>query len=938
MRTALVIGLLVARLAVTFAHADPPRPQDPRLTLELVAAAPEIVTPTGLAVDARGRVFVVESHTHFRPKDYDGPPADRIRVLEDTDHDGRADRVSTFFEGTTYTMALAFESDGSLVVATRSEIFRLRDADGDGRADEPRQTLAKLITRGDYPHNGLAGVTLDFAGTLRFGLGENLGEPYQLVATDGTTLKGGGEGGNIYRMNADGSKLERIATGFWNPFGMAFDTFGRLFAVDNDPDARPPCRLLHIVEGGDYGYRFRNGRRGIHPFTSWNGELPGTLPMVAGTGEAPSGLIVYESDNLPEEYRGALLATSWGDHRIERYRLRSRGASFISTMEPVVTGGEDFRPVAIAVAPDGSLYFSDWVDKSYSLHGQGRVWRLRATRAGRPDRDHGLLSIDRRLREFGARVMAERPARHAELVEFARASPDPHTRAVALEALASAGATTPEIAAAAALDESADVRGLAVRRLRPDQIDLAALAARDASPEVRAEALRRLADPAARDTLLAALDAEDPFLRQAARAGLGRSLPIAELGKLADDADARRRLGILLTLRATNQAEAHAVLAKALDDPDPDVRFVAVEWVGEERLGEFKDALRRGLADRSLTRTLFEATLAALERVDGRRHPRGEEVGGQDYIAALVVDPDTPPVVLRRALRSLRADHPALTIDRLRRYLESSDTELRREAVRTLRDAPHAEKSDRLAALAADRSQPADLRAEALAGLRPESAGATERLVGLAADESQPPAVRAAATRSLRGAELTPEQRRPIAANEPLGRILDPRPAAPPAGDLDAWLARIDASGIGDPAEGERIFFHPDGPGCYRCHRVEGRGGRAGPELTLAAPGLTRRRLVESIVRPSQEIAPQFVPWVIARNDGTVATGLLVEEAVNGEQTYVDSAGRPFTVRPDEIAERRPASASLMPEDLPAAMTVEEFRDLLAFLQGSRRP
>ena len=81
---------------------------------------------------------------------------------------------------------------------------------------------------------------------------------------------------------------------------MAFDAFGRLFAVDNDPDSRPPCRLLHIVEGGDYGYRFRNGRKGLHPFTAWNGELPGTLGMVAGTGEAPSGVVAYEADNLPD--------------------------------------------------------------------------------------------------------------------------------------------------------------------------------------------------------------------------------------------------------------------------------------------------------------------------------------------------------------------------------------------------------------------------------------------------------------------------------------------------------------------------------------------------------------------------------------------------------------------------------------------------------------
>ena len=237
--------------------------------------------------------------------------------------------------------------------------------------------FVRLDTPGDYPHNGLSGFAFDFAGNVYFGLGENLGADYRLIGSDGITLSGGGEGGNIYRCRPDGSKLERVATGFWNPFHMTFDVFGRLFAVDNDPDSRPPCRLLHIVEGGDYGYRFRNGRKGLHPFTAWNGELPGTLGMVAGTGEAPSGVVEYDRDNLPEDYRGTLLVTSWGDHRIEQYRLEPHGASFRATMKPVVVGGDDFRPVGIAVAPDGSLYISDWVDKSYTLHGKGRIWRLR---------------------------------------------------------------------------------------------------------------------------------------------------------------------------------------------------------------------------------------------------------------------------------------------------------------------------------------------------------------------------------------------------------------------------------------------------------------------------------------------------------------------------------------------------------------------------------
>ena len=135
----------------------------------------------------------------------------------------------------------------------------------------------KLETSGTYPHNGLGGFAFDGVGDMVFGMGENLGAAYKLVGSDGTTLEGGGEGGNVFRCRPDGTGLTRIATGFWNPFGHCFDAFGRLFVVDNDPDSRGPCRLLHVVQGGDYGFRFRYGRKGTHPFQCWNGELPGTL-------------------------------------------------------------------------------------------------------------------------------------------------------------------------------------------------------------------------------------------------------------------------------------------------------------------------------------------------------------------------------------------------------------------------------------------------------------------------------------------------------------------------------------------------------------------------------------------------------------------------------------------------------------------------------------
>jgi putative membrane-bound dehydrogenase-like protein len=328
---------------------DAPRAVDSALQVQLFAAAPDIVHPVGVAFDRRGRLLVIESHTHFRPKDYKGPAHDRIRVLEDTDGDGKADKFTTFYEGTTATMAIAAHPDGSVYLATRNEVLRLRDTKGTGKADEVRR-IAFLDTKGNYPHNGLSGLAFDSMGNLYFGMGENIGFDYKLTSADGTTHTGGGEGGNVFWCTADGGKLRRVATGFWNPFGTCRDVFGRLFAVDNDPDSMPPCRLLHVVEGGDYGYQFRYGRSGRHPFQSWDGQLPGTLPMVSGVGEAPCQVLSYESDGLPAKYRGGLLVASWADHRVERYALKERGASVTAQRQPFVQGGKDFRPVTRGAA------------------------------------------------------------------------------------------------------------------------------------------------------------------------------------------------------------------------------------------------------------------------------------------------------------------------------------------------------------------------------------------------------------------------------------------------------------------------------------------------------------------------------------------------------------------------------------------------------------
>ncbi len=363
--------LMVAYLAPLSLTTANPDLIDESYKLTLFAENPDLFTPVGCAVGQDGRVFVIESHTHFRPEDYKGPKEDRILAFSDLDGDGKAEKREIYFDGGRHTMSIAAGGKGCFYVATRSQVYRLKDENGDGKADN-KEILVELKTPGKYPHNGLCGLALTSdRSRLYFGLGENLGKPYEIISHDEkreiTRLKGGGEGGNIYSYDIETGLLTLIATGFWNPFGICLTPEGRMFCVDNDPDSRPQNRLLNIVPGGDYGYQYRYGRSGTHPLQAWDGDLPGTLPMICGTGEAACAVIPHGRK---------LWVTSWANGRIEEYTLREKDSSYTATMKTIIKGGPDFRPVDFAHAKDGAIYFTDWVNASYQLHGKGRLWKL----------------------------------------------------------------------------------------------------------------------------------------------------------------------------------------------------------------------------------------------------------------------------------------------------------------------------------------------------------------------------------------------------------------------------------------------------------------------------------------------------------------------------------------------------------------------------------
>jgi putative membrane-bound dehydrogenase-like protein len=919
---------------------DAPRSHDPRLVVELFAAAPDIVHPIGLDFDHKGRLLVIESHTHFPPRGYKGPRHDRIRILEDTDGDGKADKFTIFFEGTRATMDIAVHPDGSVYLATRNEILRLRDTKGTGKADE-RTRLVFLDTKGDYPHNGLSGLAFDEAGNLLFGMGENLGARYKLTGADGTTIADEGEGGNVFWCTADGKGLRRVATGFWNPFGVCRDVFGRTFAVDNDPDAMPPCRLVHVVEGADFGFQFRYGRSGRHPFQSWNGQLPGTLPMASGTGEAPCEVVSYESDGLPREYLGNLLVASWADHRIERYVLKERGASWEAERKPFITGGKDFRPVGIAVAPDGSLFVSDWVLSNYELHGKGAIWHIRWKDGPKPERPRGtqwaLFSAHRPLREAAARTLVARGPNDRSFAYRGLINKDVRVRATCLAVFLKEG---PEALNAKDLRDLAGVepvpamRAMLVRALVARGEDATAFLDRKHPPAVRFEAIGSLRDP---NRLLALLTDTDPYLRHAAVRQLARSPKLLADLTARKLTDPRQRIGVLLAQRESGLPEAAGLVPRFLADPDEEVRFLAAKWVADRRLTQHRGLLVDRLKDPKLSVRLFFAYTTAVARIDRKDV---SEAGMADHFLARLADPQTLPAVRVMALRMVPPGHPKLTFPLLTGLLSSEDPAVRLETVRLLSEIAIATRVKVLLGVARDRRQPAHLRAEALVGVADHADKMIEVLLRFARDDSPP--VRDEAVRALTNVKLTAEHRAElegVARKHPGVRDLVARALGkpftagrPPHDDIAAWLKRLD--GPGDAAAGRRVFFHPRLGGCFRCHRVDGRGRDVGPDLSGIGRA-ERRNVLESILKPSNLVAPHYQAWVITTADGRVRSGMLMHTHLD-ECTYVDPQGDQFRVNTRDITDARPARTSIMPDGLADLFTDQELRDLLAYL-GSRR-
>jgi len=816
----------------------------PGIRLTLVAEHPQVMTPIGIDVDAKGRVWSVTSHTHFRPDNYPGPAFDEIVVLSKPDTQGRMQQRSVFYNRTTTTMDLELGKDGWVYLSERSRILRIKDSNGDGVIDQ-EENLAVLKTVSDYPHNGMSALAWHPSGDLIFALGENMWKEWTLVTVEGRELHGSGEGG-IFRCRPDGRELRRIAHGFWNPFGVCVRADGEIFAAENDPGSRPPCRLLHIVEGGDYGYQRIYGEGAFHPFVAWNGELRGTLPMICPTGEAPCGIAPLG---------GGLLVPSWADHRIDFFPLKGKGASYSSERVELVTGGDFFRPTCVKQVSPTTYFLTDWVFGSYELHQRGRVWKL---------------EID--------------PSQAKDWLKPAEPEPANEESRLAVE-------------------------------------------------------LRTGKQSFTKRELFAYAQGDDPFIARAALQALARQAKDWKWERDVAPLSERDRVSACLALKlATPKSETWP--HRFAGDASSEVRFEALRWIADEQLVALKSDVEATLKRSDLDYHLFEASLAAWNTVNG--NPRA----GVNDIAMLLErlnDSGASPRVRAYALRLLPPSNAKLTIRLLEDLLATADRDLSIEAVRTLAAKVSDSARNFLAGIAGDEARDTQLRAEAVLGLASDPETHRSLLIKLAADKNG--SVRNEALRALRSVALTPRERESIQSvgkrfpdsAELVRAAIDPASLSlnrPELTDVAEWEKRLKSEpGMGDPDAGRRIFFHPRVALCSTCHRRSGRGAVVGPDLTTIGARAEGDWLLNAILQPNRDVAPQFFAWNLEFKDGTEFVGISLRKGgTSGKEFYRDTSGQEQGFFKGDIVRRRELRTSLMPEGLLLSLTDGEVRDLLAFL------
>ncbi|MEW6304814.1 MAG: PVC-type heme-binding CxxCH protein [Verrucomicrobiota bacterium] len=630
----------------------------PGLKVDLWAAEPMVQNLVSFALDEKGRIYAVESHrrrtsvydirkhrdwldadlsfqtvedranflkSKLTPDNPDLPveikvdlngdgvfdwrdlevESERIRVLTDTDGDGKADHAETFADGfnsiVSGVAAGALAHRGDVFFACIPDIWLLRDKDGDGKADTRTNLFHGFGVHIAYGGHDLHGLRIGPDGRLYFSIadrGTHVQTKYQTIALPHT--------GAIFRCELDGSNLQVVATGLRNPQELAFDQYGNLFTGDNNADGGDKARWEYVVEGANYGWHY--GWQHLPKLGAWNSEklwemadvntAAYLLPPVAHIANGPSGTAYYPGTGMPESFNEHFLLCDFKgadiNSGIYSFALKSKGASF-----ELVDKQEflwNLLVTDVDFGPDGGIYISDW------FHGWEKTGKGRIYRAFHPD--YAGTPQVKETQKILAEGMDGRS--HKELAALL-GHPDMRVRMEAQFTLAAAGTGRREVKYGKLelrLPTKSSLRTLSDVARKGDNL-LARLHAiwalgqvarnhnglglldlppllHDDDPEIRAQAAKIFGDaryePAVRD-LRRLVNDPNPRTRFFATMALGKigradAVPdILDMVRTNDDEDPYLRHAAVMALTWMNNAEA---VFTAAADREPSARMVAL--------------------------------------------------------------------------------------------------------------------------------------------------------------------------------------------------------------------------------------------------------------------------------------------------------------------------------------------------------------------------
>lgn len=321
--------------------------------LQLFASEPDIINPMAMTWDDKGRLYVIETKDYPNEVRSEGGN-DLIKILEDTDGDGKADKITVFADNLNIPTSMVYINGGILLSMAPDFVF-LKDTDGDGKADV-REVVMTGWGKSDThagPSNLMYGFDNKVWGVLGYSgfNGEIDGKPFNFSQ-------------GVYRFNPDGTDFEFLGNTSNNTWGLGFsEEFNIFISTANGQHsaylAMPNRYVRRPIHGGSVN--------AVHGIDS-HYDMPHLTPFLRqvdwhGGYTAAAGHHLYTARSFPKSYwnRIAFVAEPTG-RVLHNAIIESEGSGFKEKngFNILASSDEWFSPVHAEVGPDGALWIADW--------------------------------------------------------------------------------------------------------------------------------------------------------------------------------------------------------------------------------------------------------------------------------------------------------------------------------------------------------------------------------------------------------------------------------------------------------------------------------------------------------------------------------------------------------------------------------------------------